>query len=119
MDMRKCITELRNSARKSLSGGYKKDWADLMFRVYILKLLAKISKIPIKQKAEPEQETGKQRFGCASCKGDGYTEEWNDDETKKIIRDCSSCKGEGFVFKIVEDKRKVSKNKKLGYNEEY
>lgn len=123
MEFRKVIEQLRSSAKNSLKQKYKGDWADTMFRVYVLKFLRKIS--GTKEEIEQiQQESGIQKFDCSTCDGKGYVEKWSDDYDKddnqqKVIEDCDSCKGLGFVEINVIDDRKESKNKFLEYKDTY
>ena len=116
IDLKKTLNNLRELEHSSKK--YKGDLTKRAVFRHILKLLARISKMPIR-KEEPEQEAGEQRFRCAYCEGDGFRSEWNSKGTKLIIEDCIMCKGEGFIIKEVVDKRKVSKNKKLEYKDEF
>lgn len=121
-EINEVIKQLRSSAKESLKGKYRRDWATMMFQVYVLKLLMKSARF--KETLEQvEQEAGEQRFYCKQCKGTGFTEDWDGGTSKrkedKIIEDCSECNGEGFIFINVIDKRKNSKNKVLEYNDEY
>lgn len=88
----------------------------------VMKLLEEVSKDK-KEKIEEdlEMETGEQRFQCELCKGEGYISEWNEKEKtpKLVIKDCVFCNGEGLHTVIVVDKRKLSKERKLEYNDRY
>ena len=90
----------------------------------VLVLLAKIARKEVKEEVTyTPQESGKQRFKCGKCEGDGYVECWEGGTKTRLedkeITDCNICKGQGFVELRVIDKRKKSKKKDLYYNTVY
>ncbi len=121
MDLKKTIKEFQKYERSSIKK-YPRDATQFAFFRYVLQLLAKISKQDIEEENIP-QESGKQNFRCSACKEVGYVELWEGGNKKehehKVIEDCDTCKGEGVVILKVIDKRKITKDKDLYYDDEF
>ena len=120
--VRNYLKELRDKTPKGLTGEYVNrayDNGSIINGLAVMKILEEISKDKREQIEEITQGIGEQRFTCSTCDGDGYTTEWNEKGKipKLIIKDCVACNGEGQNTVIVEDKRKVSKKRKLEYND--
>jgi len=78
----------------------------------------------VKKKELFQDQSGElKKFFCKNCEGTGFTGDWEFNEKReiedKIIEDCNTCDGLGEVEIMVIDKRIVSKDKKLEYDEEY
>jgi len=121
MELKKTIGNLKRLGNKSTNQRYIGDTTEYAFREHILILLAEIAKKKIEEDENVPQESGKQRFRCSKCEGEGYIDEWNEEGKiiKKIIKDCPNCEGEGYTEVMVVDKRKKTKEKDLYYEDEY
>ena len=123
-ELKSYLKQLRDKTPKGLTREYVNrayEKGSNILGLAVMRLLEETSKDKREEIEEIEQGIGEQRFTCGLCKGDGYIHEWNEKGKipKFIIKDCINCNGEGTNIVIVEDKRKISKEKKLEYDDTY